>query len=419
MYSIATLANIYKKMWPEGIEQLCLKGSPTMGLMPKMNKFFGDGKELAWRISNGGQASASFTVAQARTGQSVINKPLIKRKKLYITKEIDHESLEASENSSGAIIDLMKEMVTNATDELKRAGAQLIIGDHYNGTNTGCIGRIAPTGGGAVTTATVRLDDISQIRNFYPGLTVQAFNTVAVGLLDAGSTAEVLSINEQTGNITFTTHLDDAITGIAVGDYLVSEGNFLTVPMGLFGWNPATLIAVGAGDSFFTVDRGGSVAMQGPRYAPASGSNDEVAISALHYHNRFGGDHDTMTVNPVNFGNIVLQQSSLMRINQNAVASTGKKIADLSYEGVVIHGPKGKVELYSDEYMPLNKAKLYKRSSCEIWSMKEMFRLLTRGAPSDGLVREATADASEMRWGGYWNFVVKNPRDVCDITFPA
>src|SRR3990172_11991189 len=360
-YSIATIANLYKKLWPEGIEHLVLGASPVLGLTPKWTKFYGDGKELAWRINNGGQVSNSITVAQARTGQSTIKKKLVKRKALYITKTLDHESLEASENNSGALIDLVEEATNNAMDELKRTAGQLIIGDKYNGAATGCIGRISATS--TVASTSITLDDITMVRNFYVGQSVCAFNTVGAGLLDAGEAVVITGVNEETGVLTAGANWRTAITGLAASDYLVGEGNFNAVPAGMFAWNPAALIAAGAGDSFFTVDRGGSIAMQGCRYAPSSGSVDEVMIQALHLHSNFGGEHDTAIMNPIDLGNLIQQANTLQRINENAVGSNGKKIADLSFEGIVLNGPKGKVSVYADEYMPRYKTKIYNRNT--------------------------------------------------------
>src|SRR3990172_8183140 len=97
-------------------------------------------------------------------------------------------------------------------------------------------------------------------------------------------------------------------------------------------------------------------------------------IQALHLHSNFGGEHDTAIMNPIDLGNLIQQANTLQRINENAVGSNGKKIADLSFEGIVLNGPKGKVSVYADEYMPRYKAKVYNRKTCEIWSLKEMFR---------------------------------------------
>jgi hypothetical protein len=416
-YSTITLANIYKKLYPEGIEHLVLAESPTLGLMPKWAKMFGDGKELAWRVNNGGQVSASFSVAQARTGQSTINKPLIKRKALYITKTLDHESLEAAENNSGALVDLVEEATNNAMDELKRTAGQLIIGDKYNGSATGAIGRISA--GSNVGTATITLDDPTMINNFYPGQTLCAFDAPANALRSAGAVVTVSSIDEEAGTITATGNWSAGIAAVAASDYIVPEGNYKAVQAGMFAWNPATLIAAGAGDSFFTVDRGGSIAMQGCRYAPAAGSVDEVLIAALHLHDAHGGRNDTTIMNPIDFGNLIQQSNTLQRINENAVGSNGKKIADLSFEGIVLNGPRGKVAVYSDPYMPRYKAKIYKRSDFRILTMKEMFRLLVKGANSEGMVRTSNADSSELRFGGYWNTALDCPRNMMDVTIPA
>lgn len=414
-FSIANVPEIFKRLYPDGIEQLVLGESPMLGLINKNSKAFkgftGSGKELDWRVANGGQASPAFATAQSNAGVSVHKKPYITRSRLYVVRQLDHESMEASEGNAGALVGLLKEATSTAMDELKRRAGSVIMGD-----GSGAIGQISA--GSTVASTSITLADITQVVNFFPGQRLQAFATVGGGLRSAGAVVTITGVNEDTGVLTSASNFSAQIGAIAASDFLVPEGDFTTVPQGVFGWNPTT--APTGGDSFFTIDRSTYVvAMAGGRYAPTSGSIDEVIKDAMGKHARQGGDHDSLILNPDDWSNLEKQSNTWQRINKNAVGSNGREIASIGFNALVMNGPKGAVNVYSDPYMKKGFAKLTKLSSWEIWSLGEMFRLLTAGANAEGMVRNATSDGSELRFGGYWNLVLRKPRDCMDITIPA
>jgi hypothetical protein len=403
--SLSNIVEVFKILNPDGIESLVYEASPTLGMCKKWNGFYGESKRLDWMISGGGGARSTFATAQARAGVPVHFRPTITRKSLYAVRQLDRQSLLASKKNEGALVELVKHATMTAVDELKKRAGSLLMGN-----GTGAVGRISS--GSNVATTAITLEDITQVVNFEEGGVYHTF-TAGDGAANAGDvTLAAGGINEDTGVLTATAAWSTASTGCVAGDYIVPEDDYLNVPMGMFGWNPSTLIT--SGDSFFGINRSNSVPMQGFRYAPGSGSVDEIIMDALARHR---GEHDSLILNPVNWGALNAQSTNWQRINKNAIGSDGKPIANIAYQAIVVNGPRGAVNVYSDAYMPLNKGKLTKMSDWELWSLESPFDLMTEGTGEGGATVLPTADGIEMRFGGYWNYVTQNPRNSMDITF--
>lgn len=407
--TISAISNFYKTLQPEGMESLVLPVSPFLGQIKKWTEFYGTVKQLAWLINRGSGVSYDFATAQANAGTPSYLRPNITRSRLYCVRQIDNEALEASQSNAGALRDLLVEQRDLAMQELKYRASSVILGN-----GSGAVGQISS--GSNVGTATITLADITQIRNIAIGMVLNTF-TAGDAAVNAGD-CTVTGVNEETGTVTLAGNWNATSTGVAAGDYLVPKGDYLTVPKGVFGWCPTTLPTVGGGDSWFGVDRGGSIAMAGCRYAPTSGTAGEVLINALHLHDRLGGKHDAIFANPMDLGNLTKEFTNLQRINTNAIGSGGKQIASVSYQAVVLNGPQGPVNVFSEPNVPRYQPLITRVSAWELWSLHEAFRLLDRGM-TGGQLPIYNADGIELRFGGYWNLVTKVPRDSMVVTLPT
>lgn len=401
--SLATIAEIFKILNPDGIESLVLPASPTLGLVSKWNQFYGESKRLDWMIDAGGGAHSTFSVAQAQAGVPIHKRPNVTRSRLYAVRQIERETLLASKKDQGALVAALKHAVETATDELKKRSGSLLLGD-----GTGQIGQISATS--TVGNATITLADPQMVINFRVG---GVYNTFTAGdaAVNAGDVT-LTAINEDTGELTVATNWGAQSAGVAASDYIVPKGDYNNVPKGMFAWNPITLPAVGGGDNFFGVDRGGSAAMCGQRMT-GGGTIDEVLTEALAKHR---GDHDSILLNPIDWGSLSKQSTNWQRINKNAIGANGKPIASIGYQALVMNGPKGAVNVYSEPYMRQGYSKLTKMSDWEMWSLESPFDLIREGMGNEGAMPLANADGIELRFGGYWNFVTKNPRNTMHVT---
>lgn len=413
--NLTTVAGIYNRIYPDGIESLFFDNMPLLGMMNKDIKVFdglgGSGKELCWEINAGTGASGSYAVAYAQPGNESFARPFVTRGRLFATRQLSHEAWRASKGNGKALVELVKQAVKGATYELKHRASSVLTGGLGSS-----IGRISATSN--VATPTITLSDPSEVVKFKPNQRLQAFNTVGGGLLNAGAvvTLTAQGVNYDTGQLTATGNWSAAIAAIAAGDYLIPEGDFGTVPVGMDAWNPETLIAVGGGDNFFGVDRGGSVPMQGTRMVATAGTIDEIIVNASARHYHIGGNSNIALVNPLDYA--TLKQSQFQTIVKNAMGSNGKPIASVSYSGVVVHGANGNIDVFPEPMIKRGRIRLTNLDSWKIWSLGQPFDRMTEGMGNDGALRLAGQDASYMVFGGYWNIVCERPIDSMIITLP-
>ena len=401
--SHATLAQVFKILQPNGFESSVLDVSPMLGLMPKFTGFYGESKQLDWLVDRGGGVSASFAVAQAQAGVPAHRKPTLTRARLYAVRQINNEDLEASENNEGALVRLLSHAQETATDELRSRAGSVLWGD-----GSGAVARLTATANTATDTTAIR--DLTQVVNLRVGGRYQFFDAVGNALRSAGAVATIESINEDTGAITWTTNLTASVAAAAASDYIVPEGDYQAVPQGIFGWNPMTVATTG--DNWFGVDRYPyGNAMVGGRVTYTTGSIDENLKKAIVTNVRQGGKADSLFLNPEDWGRLERQSTNWQRITKNAIGSNGKEIASIGFSGLVLQGPNGPVNVYSDPFCPQYEFELTKMSSWELQSLKEAFRLILEGMNGQGSHPLATADGIELRFGGYWQTALKKPRD--------
>lgn len=414
-YSIADLPGVFKRRFPDGLEDLVLDEDPLLGRIAKTQDFYGSGYELAWRVNNGGRVSGTFAEANTNHSQSDVRRPIITRSRLYVVGEIDHEDMEAAENNAGAIVDLVEEATLNKMDALKKRASSCLWGIPTAGAaGTGVVAIV----GGGVTTTTITITNVGHMVNIQAGDILQAVNP-GTGALRAGRVTVTVA-NAETGELTAAADWDDAgnIPAIAANDWLVPVGDYQLIPQSVFSWIPLALPAVG-GATFFGVDRGGSIEMCGMRHAPGTGTYTQTLLNAMALHSRMGGKHDELYLNPIDWAILQAEQNNWQRFTSNAIGSNGTQIASISFEAIVLNGDRGPVKVYASPYCPPGYALLTLLLTWKFKCLKQMFRLLTTGANAQGMVREGGAEASRLRFGGRYQLENKQPKHSMVITLPA
>jgi len=406
------VAAIFNTIYPDGVESIVMPVSPMVGIIGKdikaWNGLGGNGKSLVWEYGGANGASGDYAVSAAQYGNEQIARLTITRGRLFAHRRISHEDWEATDGNNTAAVGLMKQAVDGAMRQLKKR-----VGTLLNGGPVGAIGRIAV--GSGVTTAAITLSNPSQAKNFQNSQRLQVLNGSTYALRAASVvTLTSTGVNLETGVLTASAHWDDTVAGVADGDYLIPEGDLGQVPTTMDQWNPPTLIT--AADSWFGISRNSSIEMQGCRYAATAGSLDEVLVRAAAYHSDLGGEADICFANPIDVATL---KSDLHKVQVHATNSQGREIASVSYDAVVVKGPAGDIQVFSDPYRPRGWPRLTKRDSWKIWTLGEMFRRLTKGTGGDGLQKVADADASLMAFGGYWQLVCERPIDSCIISIPG
>src|SRR4051812_45189571 len=134
------------------LANLVYKDNPTLAMMPKREDFVGKSKEVLFQYANPQARAAVFSRAQARSlvSNTKLAAPFVTRVRDYAVAVIDNETLLASENDSGALLNAATTEIDGSINALQRSMAIAIFKSGY-----GEIGQIKA--GSAVTGPTLTL----------------------------------------------------------------------------------------------------------------------------------------------------------------------------------------------------------------------------------------------------------------------
>jgi hypothetical protein len=107
------------------VEDLVYKDNPFLALVPKYEQFGGRNLPIVIKYGHGGGRSASFSVAQANSGNALkIEDFLLTRIKDYCVATIDSETMEASKGDPNAFMEAATAQIDGAIGMLTRALAR-------------------------------------------------------------------------------------------------------------------------------------------------------------------------------------------------------------------------------------------------------------------------------------------------------
>lgn len=403
-FNMTTALELTKRLYPEGLEVTLYKQSPVFALLKKWKQFGGEGKFLVWQYASGAGASTSFATAQANKSASGFKRPLITRSKEYALASIDGETMEATMGDKYAVAEAFKVAMDDALYNVNRSLALNMFGN-----GGGARGKLAS---GTVSTADLTLADPTMSVGFEAGMWLQAASTDGTSGSVRVGRVQLLAVNRVTGVLTATAAWNAGIPTIANTDYLFREGDFGATIKGFAAWLPTTAPVAGS-DNFFGVDRGvDPVRLAGVRYAPTSGNYEEILIDAAQQvAQQGGGMPDTVVMNPIDWGNLVKE------VGSKRVIEVPTDKPNIGFKGLELEGGPGTMTVIKDFNCPKLRAYMLEKSTFEIWSLKDVPRVLDRDG--NKTLREANADADELRVGGYLQMVCKAPGKNCVITLPA
>lgn len=389
------------------VENMVYKKNPALALMPKREDFYGRNWPIPIVYGNPQGRSATFTNAQNR-GQSEssrIKEFLLTRVHDYGVATIDNETMEASENDSGAFMQASTVEIDGIINSVTRSCAISMFRAGYGG-----IGVIATAG---ITTVTITLATVDDVTNFEVGQELVLAATDSSSALRAlgtsGNGIIVTAVDRGAGTLTFGYNVTDATNGIplaAAGDVIFVRGdrdNSATPTRfkiaGLGAWLPYT--APTSGDSFFGVDRSVDVVrLAGVRYDGSAAPIEEAVIELATRIAREGGSPDTCFMNFAKYSAFEKALGAKVTYQDLAVGEVG-------FRSILINGPNGDIRVIPDQNCPLTRMYMLTLDTWELCSLKKMVRFL----PGDGnkMLRQATADGVEVRVGGYLNLGCNAP----------
>lgn len=394
----AILKEYYSK---QRVEQLTYKDAPLYAMLAKHKDFFGSSYPLPLRLTNPQGASATFSNAQAQKQPSSYKKFQLTRVKDYSLASIETEAMLASESNPGAFLQLATAEIDGALETMKRRLGWAIYGD-----GSGSIGTVSAEPA-VDTTTVITLSDVEDIVKFEVGQTVQVRSGATVRLFDTGVSSGLVSkVNRDSGVVTINTAYTANGT-IAANDTINIVGDYNAKISGLAAWVPST--APGA-TAFFSVDRSvDATRLGGVRVTSTGKPIEEALIDAARRVGREGiGNPDYVFSGFSRYASLEKSLGSKIRYKDVEVAGIG-------FRGIEISGPQGTMTVLPDRDCPEDKMYMLDMSSWGLYSLKEPIMLLDQDG--NKMLRESTADALEIRVGGYFQMGCVSPGSNAVLVF--
>jgi hypothetical protein len=405
-YSLSTAVELTKRLYPDGIDSILYEDSPAWGMVKKWKKFNNEAKFLVWKFATGGGASSVFSNAQANKGVASFKRPLITRVREYALASMDGEMLDATDGQPAALAETFKVAMDDALYNINRS-----LGFQAFRNGGGARAQLASSSSGVATT-TITLSSTSSMQGLEKGMYVNAASTDGTSGSVLAGKALITAVDRGSRTLTTTAAWNTLIPGITDSYYLFRDGDFGNVIKGFQAWIPDA--APSPGENFFGIDRSSDTRLHGLRYAPTSGNIEEVLINASAVALDNGSRPDLVILNPLDMANLVNQLGSKRTIPVDARSADKPTIG---YRGVMINGAGGPITVLSDPMCQRLKAWMLTQATWEDWCLGEVPRILNRDGQET--LREASADADELRVGGYMQRVCLNPNANVNITLPA
>lgn len=379
----AILKEYYSK---QRVTQLTYKDAPLYAKLTKTKDFYGSSYPLPMRVTNPQGASAVFLNAQAQKQPSNYKKFSLTRVRDYSLASIETEAILASETNPGAFLQLATAEIDGALETMKRRLGWAIYGD-----GSGSMGAISAAPAVAAST-TVTFTSVENISKIEVGQTVQFRSGATVRTFDGATTSGVVSsVNRDTGAFTVAVAYTGSGT-IAATDTVNVVGDYNAKLSGLAAWIPST---APTSAPFFGVDRTiDSTRLGGVRVTSTGKPIDEALIDAARRLGREGlGNPDTVMMS-------FSRYASLEKLLGSKVRYANETVAGISFRAIEISGPVGAIKVFADRDCPEDKAYMLEMDTWALYSLKEPVQLLDQDG--NRMLRESSADACEVRIGGYF-----------------
>ena len=396
----AALKQIYTD---DKVENMTYMDNPLFALMPKMEAFGGRNLPIVTIWGNPQGRSANFQRAQIRGAitNSKLDDFLITRVKDYSVATIDNETLEASIGDKAAFLSAATTEVDGAINSLTRS---LAIAQYRGGY--GEIGQIA-TGG--ISGATIQLAEAGDVTNYEVGMELDLFATLTGAVRAYGTSANglfITAIDRDLGLLTFGFNVTDATNGIpgaAAGDFIAVRGDHsgatLVKLAGLDAWVPST---APTSTPFFGVDRSADVTrLGGLRMSGLGLPIEEALTTAASKVGREAGKLTHFFMSYEKYEQLEKALGSKVQYVDNFAN------AEINFRGIQINGPRGMIKCIPDQNCPANKIRGLALPMWKMYSLGKAVRVID----TDGLqmLRQATADGVEVRYGSYSQMGCKAP----------
>lgn len=390
----AASAYLKQRFHKRRIENLSYEGSPAFAMIPKKEDFGGENLKVPVSYADLKGRSSSFAVAQANKQGSDTCAFLVTTVSDYALFSIKGQTIKQSKGNMNAWLPALEKEAESAARALARSASWAVFRD--SGGDVASIG----SNSGAVITLSNRAD----IQHFEVGMTLEFGTKSGSTITKRSGKLKITAISRDAGTITCNANVT-TVTSIADGDLIVPEGDANNRPTGYAGWIADTDANVPT--SLFGVNcQIDTVRLGGLRF-DASGMNILEAIndSAARLAEN-GGKPDCLFINFDKF-------RELNNYLGSTVERVQTKVADVGFRGVMVQGPNSVIEVYADRHCQPNTGWMLQKDTWTLHSSGGVPMLLEEDGQS--ILREATDDAYEGRWGAYYQIYCHAPGYNCRI----
>jgi len=398
---------ITKRLYPTDISKPLFERSAFLGLIGRDSKFGGEGYHVVVRTSANTGRGASFERAKANLRGSVLRRFLVFPRSQYALYRLEGKLLATTRGNNTAIVKALKVETDSARESFFEDTSRNVMGK-----GGGMIGQLATTTNLASAVAVLR--STGDHINYTEGMPVvfaldDGSSATPSGLLGTPTTVlNVVSVNRDTGEVTFDALLN-TVAGLTTSGYMFEDGdtynNSLT---GLEGWHPEA--APTTGDSHFGLDRSvGDVQRQsGYRYDGEGGNKLETLtrMGAIAVTMKAKPTHVLAHVNDVaDFINELGSQVQYSRSQSSAHA-------DIGYDGIKVHTPAGVMEVVGDAYQREGLFHMLKPSLMHLRTTDSDLPMSLNEDGAGELLRDNDSDSYVGRLGMFGNTSSDEPWHV-------
>ena len=377
------------------------KDNPLFALMPKYESFGGKNLPIPLIYGNPQGRSKTFTNAQTRGNvtTSLVTDFVLTRVKDYSIATIDNETLEASKGDANAFMEAATTEIDGAINSLTRS---LAVGQYRD--SSAQIGQVSATPSGQV----IIMKSPGDITNIEVGQAVEFFSAKSGGsehnINTANSQTIVAAVDRSAGSFTLSVTQDGG-NDIAANDYIFVEGDRGLGISGLEDWVPAS--APGS-TAFFTVDRSSDTQrLGGIRYDGSADPIEEALIEGASRAAREGAKVDHAFLSYAKYAELEKALGSKVQYVDL------KMSAEVGFRGILINGPRGPIKVIPDQNCQDDVAWMLQMNTWKLYSLGKAVRVID----TDGLsmLRQASADGVEVRYGFYGNVGCRGPGFNCRV----
>lgn len=394
------IAAILKVLCPQKrVENQVYADHAFLAMVKKNEQFFGSHLAVAVRYGDSQGRSAAFGTAQTNNGSFAAKKFMLTRVADYQVCRLDTESIMASENDQGALIQALDTELSSGMNNIGKSLATSLVRG-----KSGALAQI-----GSVASDTITLKNINDITSFEVGMVLGTPYTAKSGgsahATPASST--IVAVDRDAGTITMTTN-DLSGTNWVADDYLFPAGDRGVKISGLDDWFPSS--APTAGDAHFGVDRSSDTVRLAGLRVDLSGLNpEEGLVTALSRVHREGGRPNMVFLNHLDFRNVEISLGSKVEYESLSVG-------DIGFQALTVNSAKGKVSLLADQDIPAGVGYALDMRTLTLHSLKKAPQILE--LDGNKLMRVYNADQWEARIAYFAQLGCDAPGWNCRMVMP-